>query len=59
MVPIGEQRKVGGGDGEDEKPVPIGERVTPLPPNYGIFRLVADGARHGKSVTAVLMRLCF
>ena len=28
-------------------------------PLYGIFRLAADGARHGRSVTTVLFRWCF
>ena len=28
-------------------------------PLYGIFRLVADGARHRRRVTTMLFRLCF
>ena len=28
-------------------------------PRYGIFRLVADGARHTRRVTTMLSRMCF
>ena len=36
-------------------------RLLPLlsAPLYGIFRLVAGGARHRRSVTTVLSRMCF